>query len=57
MKVFKNREELKWHLHKLLCKGDSNAEYFMNRIFDKDITYEWEVNKLVDHLNVKIEEL
>jgi hypothetical protein len=34
MKTFRNREELKWHFHGKLCKGDSNAEYLMNAVFD-----------------------
>lgn len=30
MKVFKDREELKWYFHAKLCKGNVNAEYLMN---------------------------
>jgi len=36
LKYFKDREELKWHFHKQLCKGDSFAEFKMNRVVDEE---------------------
>lgn len=35
--VFDSREELKWHFHKLLCKGDVSAQFYMERVVDEEI--------------------
>jgi len=37
MKVFKDREELKWYFHEKLCKGDSTAEFMMDRVVDEKL--------------------
>jgi len=35
--LFDDAEELKWFFHKKLCKGDSSAEFYMNRIMEEDL--------------------
>jgi len=35
IRVFDSREELKWFFHKKLCKGDSAAQFYMERVVDE----------------------
>jgi len=35
VKVFEDREELKWFFHKKLCKGDVTAQFYMERVVDE----------------------
>lgn len=41
IKVFNNVEELKWHYHRKLCKGDVHAEYLMNESVKQKNVNEW----------------
>jgi len=53
MKVFKDREELKWYFHKKLCKGDHSAQYYMEKCADeKQFETVEELNQWLDHMNM-----
>ena len=55
MKVFKDREELKWYFHAKLCKGDSSAEYLMNYCVDeKAYPTVKDVNRLLKSMGRKV---
>ena len=55
MKEFKDREDLKWYFHKKLCKGDSSAEYIMNKCLDeKEFKTVEALNRWLETMNEKV---
>jgi len=56
IKLFENAEELKWYFHKKLCKGDEIAEFYMNRVMEKDLTDPKDLNEWLANTDFRVKE-